>query len=216
MKKILFTTVALTGLVIQSFGQGEVIFVAGSSAATRVYVSSNGVASTDQSAGVAAGALAPANSTSPFMYALFSALPTVTTVTGNPWTDPAWSFSNNYGTNTAAGRLTGMGPYAATGSGGVVINGFAVGATASLLVIGWDVAHGGSTLASFEAAYGNGSIYTGLYGRAGVGNILLGNGSTTPDSLLFGTTAGQLGGFTMAGVVPEPATFALAGLGAAA
>ena len=82
-----------------------------------------------------------------------------------------------------------------------------------LVVIGWDVAHGGSTLASFISASAGG--FGGFYGRSAIGNILLGNGSTPPDTFLFGSTSGQITGFTLA-AVPEPASFALAGLGMAA
>jgi hypothetical protein len=152
------------------------------------------------------------------MFALYSANSSVSTIVGNPWTDPNWSFTSNLGTNTAAGRMTASGPYSATGSGGVVVPGIAVGANASLVLIGWDVAHGGSTVQSFITAFNAGTAGL-LYGRSAIGNIVLGNGSTPPDSNLFGTTAGQVGGFSMGtigAVIPEPATFALAGLGAAA
>jgi hypothetical protein len=216
MKKLLFTTAALTGLVLQSFGQGEVLFNNTATAATKVYVTTNGTSSTDQSAGIAGGALAPGNSSMKLMFALFSAANGVSSVVGNPWTDPNWSFSNQYATNTqTAGRLTAVGPFSATASGGVVVPGSTIGQNSSLLVIGWDVASGGSTLASFINKFADGGLY---YGRSGIGSIVMGNGSTPPDTTLFGTTAGQLGGFSIGFIppVPEPATFALAGLGAAA
>jgi len=213
MKKTVLLTAALVSMAVNSFGQGELFFANTAAAATKIYINTNGVRSSDQSAGIAGGALTPANSTQAFEFALFIA-PQGTALAGLPWVDAGWTFSGAYATNTqTAGRIAAAGPFGA-GGGVAMPVGFLSGSTYSLVVVGWDVLHGGSTLSSFTTAY-NASAPGLFVGQSTIGNIQLGNGSTPPDSFLFGTSAGNIGGFTLA-AVPEPATFALAGLGMAA
>jgi len=208
MKKTLILIAALVGVVASSYGQGEVFYNNTATASTKIWT--NSTPSTGQN--TVGGGLMAANSVQAFTFALFVAPSTVSSVSGLVWNDPNWTFSTDYATNTILGRLAASAPLA---DGGVAMpNGFAVGSTASLLVIGWNTSIGGSTLSSFETAYGDGAAGL-LYGASGVGSILLGNGSTPPNSTVFGTGVGQLTGFTLA-PIPEPTVFAISGLSAAA
>jgi hypothetical protein len=133
-----------------------------------------------------------------YMFALFSAPTTVTTVEGGtPWTDANWAFTGNYATNAVPfGRI--IGNYNPDNS--VTIPGYAPGSSASLVVIGWNTAVGGSTLTSFETAWNQHAA--GLYyGCSSVANIQLGNGDSIPDVTIFGASTGQIEGFVMAPVV---------------
>jgi len=211
MKKTLIVITAVLGMVASSFGQGEVIFANSATASTKIWT--NSAASTGQN--TAGGRLMPANSIQQYSFALFAAPSTVSSVSGLVWTDSNWTSTGVMATNTQTiGRVAGV---VLQPDGAVALpSGYSVGSTYSLMVIGWNTAIGGSTLASFENAYGSGTA--GLYyGASSVASILLGNGGTTPNSTLFGTGVGQISGFTIAPVsVPEPTVFAISGLSAAA
>jgi hypothetical protein len=87
-------------------------------------------------------------------------------------------------------------------------NGFASGSTYAFQVKGWSATGG---YGSYDAALqGN---PTGYFGVSGIGSVTLGVGPT-PAGGVWGTGAGQIGGFVLT-PVPEPSTIALAGLGAA-
>lgn len=212
MKKILIATVAMLGVASYSFGQGEVLFSAGSLATTRIW--SNTLSTVNgQSDGQLNGG--PINQALGFWtFALYYAPSTVTNVVGHtPWLDPSWQFSGVYGTNTGVlGRMAGLTPGNANNA--AVIPGYAAGETASLFVIAWNTAVGGVTVSEFASAFqsAGSSLW---FGYSKIGQPQLGNGAAVPDIGLFGAGAGQISGFTIA-PIPEPTTFALAGLGAAA
>ena len=125
-----------------------------------------------------------------------------------------FTFASVYGTNlvnTSGGRFT--------GGNGVAVTGWAPGATMFYEIAAWASA-GGTT---FNPAWvqANGSPATsGLPSLFGVSAIASGSAGGGPNALpplpLFGGASGLTSGFTLTGVVPEPTSMALAGLGAAA
>jgi hypothetical protein len=143
----------------------------------------------------------------------------------------AWSFVS-YGTNqTAAGRFSG-----GVGTGGSPsIPGQAIGTQVNVLFRGWsanlgvpssirDSAYLWNYVAS-EVAFSSANYpdfpltdplgHKAFYGESDIATVILGGGAL-PIYTPFGTGPGQITGFTLYDVVPEPATSALAVLGAAA
>jgi len=135
---------------------------------------------------------------------------------GNPWTailgDTAYSFATNsnvgqliQGTTTAAG---GMGGLTTLISNQPVLGTSSAGGTINVVIVAW-LASGGSTpwaAAAANAAVGWSKPFAYVYQSS----------STAPTA--WGTQVGGSGGTYPFGIspVPEPASFALAGLGAAA
>ena len=223
MKKILVTTIAVLGFVGYSFGQGEVTFGNGAPA-TRIWTNNvvNGSQNQLTSAVVGQGTNTPSagqiaglnNGTGhEYTFALFVASALGAPLNGNVWTDPGWAFTGAYATNSlvsTGGRLFGQ----QNADGSVTVPGHLGGTSASLVVIGWNTSAGGTTLAEFISAWNSGGAGL-VYGFSSVATKVLGDGSAIPSTSLFGTTTGLIPGFVMS-PVPEPTTFALAGLGAAA
>jgi len=228
MKKLL-TLTALLGAASLSFGQGTVNFANGVAAAT--HMSTNSAVG-----GAAAGQTAGAAGT--YYYALFIADSTVTsagTATASGALDPTrtagwgqaiWAAGNPanlsggiYGTNTTVlGRFNGN-----PDSTDAWITGRATGTSASFLVVGWSSNIAGPDWATAKAYIdgvidtGGGSIANAFYGASGVATTVQLGGGTTSPGFIFGANPGQVNGFTLGlQAVPEPGTFALAGLGAAA
>lgn len=105
-------------------------------------------------------------------------------------------------TGTAAGWFNG---------GTTVLNGIAGGATAWLQVYAWDTTlHGTTTGATLAQAMASG--IPDVYGSSGVFSVVSGNPTASPPT----TPAVMVGMNSFSLIVPEPSTFALAGLGAAA
>jgi len=212
MKKLLTLTVLL-GAATLSFGQGTVNFANVST--TRV--STNAVPS-----GPATG-LTSSATVHQYYYALYVAPSSQNTADASL---AGWTFSGNIGTNTTlVGRLNGN--YNTDSS--VSVPGFAPSSTADFVVLGWD-SNLGTDVNAVRAFWGSngqggGTLPAGFSGSAtwiglsAVGNdVLMGQlgGSPAPGSL-FGTGPGLIPGWTLnMYVVPEPASFALMGLGGAA
>jgi hypothetical protein len=204
MKKLL-TIAAMIGATAWSFGQGQVTFNNSGVA----LVSTNSIRG-----GPATGVTSPA--LGGFVYALFAANSTVTTATGV--TDANWTFLGVYATNSAAatgGRFVGGQPILPTP--------YASGTTLNWLVRGWSSNIAGQDWAAVRTFMTEAEV-TGLgtqpwqfYGQSGIATIQTG-GDPLPSATLFGTTPGStIQGFTLNVLnIPEPGTFALAGLGAAA
>jgi len=206
MKKLL-TVAALIGAMSYSFGQGYVNF--NNTTASRA--SANGVLMT--------AAAVPS-----WYYALLVAPSTQGTV------DPSltgWTFAA-LGTNTAlAGRMAGN---TTADNGGVAIAGLTGTSTADFVVVAWSANLGsdwatifaGKPLALADNNHTGtafwGSATSGWYGISTVGNNVLLAPSGGPYNSVWGTSASGLiqGVNVNYYVVPEPTTFALAGLGAAA
>jgi len=200
MKKLL-TIAALIGATSMSFGQGNFSFA--NTGTTQV--STNTVHN-----GPGTGGTSPVFGS--YYYGVFIAGSTVTNTTGV--SDASWAFSGVYGSNSAAasgGRFN---------MGVQTISGFIAGTTVSLLVRGWssDLGQNWSSVLNW---YNNGSptTTTEWFGTSAVAtSVTLGGGAIGTPSI-FGNNPGQIStGFLLNRIdpVPEPSTFALAGLGAAA
>jgi hypothetical protein len=151
-----------------------------------------------------------------FIYALFGAPSSVTSVSGVM--DPNWTFTGAYATNASSstgGRLSGGQP--------VLPSPYATGTTFNFLVRGWSVEIDGMDWPNVQAFMRNFEVNASaigspgqLFGTSGIATIIVGG---PPGFVLsvFGTTPG----FTIQGFVldqvptPEPSVFALLSLGAA-
>lgn len=208
MKRLL-TIACLMGVASLSFGQGIVNF--GNQSGTRI--STNGTLQVAAPVGT-------------WYYALFRGPSTMNSIdtslnpTASGWTLVA------IGTNTAlAGRLSGN-----TTTEGAIVTPTAP-STDDYAVAGWS-ANIGSDWAAVSAFFGGQSAFSqsshAAGGRAGVdgwfgiggtiGNDIIAQPTAGSINNIFGTAAGLINGFNLNlfPAVPEPSTFALAGLGAAA
>jgi len=205
MKKLL-TLAALIGTASLSFGQGYVGFA--NTSTTRV--STNGTAlNPPQGTGLSA------NVAGSYYFALLVAPSTQNTV-DNSLT--GWTFVGG-GTNTATlGRMNGN---SFTDSSAVQVAGFGTTATADFVVVGWS-ANLGPDFTALKTWWNNGSptpTSTTYFAISAVANDILLAPSGGPYNNVWGpTVSGQIPGMTLIGYnpVPEPTSFALAGLGAAA
>jgi len=199
MKKILLT-LSVVGALSCSYAQGTFNFA--NTAGT--LISANGVTT----AGVAGD----------YIYAVFFAPSTTAAGSGQlggAFTNPA--FQTAGGTNSSvatAGRMASRNGIAET------TGALPSGSTVDFIVRGWSK-NAGATWAEALAYYNNGAPATDMYlGQSVIGNDLVLGGGAIPVNGLFGVNAFQLNaGFSMAlipgGVVPEPSSMALAGIGAA-
>jgi len=218
MKKLL-TLTALLGATALSFGQGSVNFGNGVSAIT--HVSTNATLG-----GAASGGGKIAGSVGSYYFALFVADSTVTSagtagIYGalDPTLTPGWvQVANTYGTNTGVvGRFNGN-----PDSNDVIIAGRATGSSASFIVVGWSSSVAGADWAAaktwIDLAQASGTAPTlGWTGASAVATSVQLGGGLTPIGTIFGSAAGQVAGpLLQVQNVPEPTSFALAGLGAAA
>jgi len=219
--KRLALTLCLSAFAVGAFAQGTINFLNG----TTTFVRTN-----------ASGAGGNANNTSilpnGFYFAVFTAPSTVTSATALDLLSASWTFNGIYGTNTIAttgGRFSGGGNVATT-------TGWAPGNTNSFMVAGWsaNLGHDWAEIRNqLTGATFSGGVWSGpnwqqnaneFFGVSGVGFGAAGGGASgLPAFSLFGSTATAQGtpissGFDLFTVsaVPEPSTFALAGLGAAA
>jgi hypothetical protein len=219
MKK-LAVTLCLSALALGAFAQGTVNFQNG----VGLNISTN---STDLAGGTSGNINA---ATGPYYFALFTASSTVNSMDANLQNlrSAAWSFTI-YGTNTGtAGRMS--------GGAGVTVNGWNPGETNSYIVLGWSANLGNSwaqisTLINGMTRSNNTFLVSGAVGpNSFLGASAVGfgqaGGASGPNTFLpwniYGTSPTAAGtpvpGFSLLNVtnVPEPTTFGLAGLGAAA
>lgn len=135
--------------------------------------------------------------------------------TSSSLTDPNFQIVGTYNTNspTANGALVNRSAVDVGTS-----RGYGPGTTVDFIVRGWS-ANAGTTWAEALAYWNNGNPLTDIYiGQSLIGNDILLGGGAIGNTALFGVGPNQIGGFNMAlvpGVVPEPTSMALAGLGAA-
>jgi hypothetical protein len=203
-----------------AFAQGFVGFANGATTTVRtnsgtVFWNPNGNdgISTGAAGGIAAGQF--------FNYGLFIRPGNVVSTETNVW-DPSagWTYTGTYATNTSAGRFS---------VGSTIVNGWAAGTTMEFIVAGWTMSLGGvdtnSVLNLLNRLNTPGFAFS-TPGAFGVSVASFGAAAAappTPSFPLFGST-GATGsglpiqsGFVLYSVnVPEPTTFAFAGLGAAA
>jgi hypothetical protein len=220
MKKLI-TTLCLGALASAAFAQGTVNFANGGT--TIISTNSVGLGGTAGQADSTAGA---------YNYALFIAPSTVTTIDsslqgllGGPWT-----FTGNTATNGTVAALRGR-----LNGGTPAVPGWGIGQTNSFLVLGWSTSLGSSWGAISNQLSGaslNSGVWSGpnlsptggFLGASGVGFLQAGGSQGTVLFLtppLFGSADTAQGhpvlGFNLFTTnVPEPTSFALAGLGIAA
>jgi len=216
MKKLVLTSIIAAAAVVQTFGQGQVVI--GNGSTSKIWT--NSVAST--TTGV--GAIMPASGSQGYTFALFAyyagASAASSTNSGTavqntdnsttPSLDANWELVG-YGVNGGSGRITDANSFE-------TVNNLSIGTYATLMMIGWNTAVGGSTITSFDTAYAAALAAGGtglLYGYSADGSILLGNGTTPANTSAVGTGAGNIPAFTLGVVqpIPEPGTIAMAALG---
>ena len=226
MKKITLIALAISALTVQqSFGQGQIVFANSATAGSKIYT--NTAASTSQGGTLISGA-------GSYTFALFayytgsaststnSSTTPAASLSTTPWNNGSWELVG-YATNSATvGRIIAEDG----GAGYLAVPNLGSGYYASMEIIGWNTAVGGSTVTSFNTAFNQAlALSTGtasslLFGYSNVGSLLLGNGTLPLNSNVLGGAAGNIGGFTLGTVigtapVPEPSTMALAALGGA-
>jgi len=223
MKKLLTITASL-GLAVAAFGQGQVNFANSSAAASKI--------SQNSALGGALTGLATAGANS-YYYELFIApygtLAAGTAegangATGFQAVDPTSIGFVDTGFEAAstatAGRLAMITAGDSQGYADMtaVNASYGAGDSADLLVVGWS-ANLGTNWTTVKADIDAGNYSAGTpgatwVGESVVGAIVLGGGSTPVSGIPAATTAPGFGLYLVQ--VPEPATFALCGLGAAA
>lgn len=224
MKKLI-ATLGLAAVTSAGFAQGTVLVLNTSTAR----VNTNSIATGGTSGNTAA------STTAFFYYEVLTAPSTVTTVDANlqqllngPWSDTGAAATNTSG----VGRLSGS---TAAPDAAANVNNWGVGVNQSFIVVGWSAGLGSTwaqvaaRLSGASLVAGNGSFYWSggtLVGNEFLGATAIGQAfaapQTGPAPQLWGSapdaqhtpisTATTL--FVVQ--VPEPSTFALAGLGAAA
>jgi hypothetical protein len=206
-------------ITVGAYAQGFVGFANNANTLARTNSSIWSPISNDPNLGVGGSAAGLAQG-GQFNFGLFIRPGNVVTLETNVW-DPSagWIYTGTYATNTSNGRFS---------VGSTVVPGWAPGSTVEFIVAGWSRNLGGVDSASVSNLLTKlfiGETFT-IPGYFGVSAASYGGAAAappTPSFPLFGST-GATGsglpiqsGFTMYSVpVPEPATFALAGLGAAA
>jgi len=226
MKKLV-VTFSLVALATAVYAQGTVDFL--NSTTTRVQTNSVGMGGTAGTTALAANG---------FYYALLTAPSSVTSASGLDLLTPTWTFTGNYGTNTAGsggGRLVGGGLNTTT------LGAWPAGVTNRYVLAGWSANVAGSDWNSVKAQLTGGSFAGGVWtwpnggltahgGFYGISDVTAstafgsagGGTDALPSHPLFGPSPIGSGtpiptGFTLFVIqVPEPSTLALAGLGAAA
>jgi hypothetical protein len=206
MKKLL-GILAITALATSGFAQGTVVFAnSANTGPVKQWTSTSD-----------ATAIAVLKSNG--RVELFAGLPTLTAVANPFFTYSASGVAVNYGSLSAFMTANaGWADIATTpitsltagqfGGGGVTIPGIAAGGSASYFILGWN---GPST--TIDAAMGAGAFV----GESAVFTTATGNPLATPPGTpvnLNTTFTGML--LAPQVVIPEPSTFALAGLGVAA
>lgn len=203
MKKLL-TILAMASVSTLLYAQGTVYILGNEHVSTNnaisIYSGGNGAG------GTASGLMAPPSSGQSYDFALLfasgaSAAPALTAAGLATWQDSGIT-ANNY---LAPGFLDGTG-----GNTGAAANGWAIGATDWVVVVGWS-ANLGSTWSSVENQLTTGWLSAGYFGVSGVGEIASGGGPN-PAAAVFGGTGIPNTGFALY-AVPEPTTIALIGIG---
>jgi len=207
MKKL--TTLAMMGMVscLSSFGQGYLIFNNSSTTAVFDNFTANG-----------SPTKSPANVVDAILYHVgasnsFSGLGTTASGNANTsWSNitgalgAGWKWATLDGTALLSANTRSSGPTIGTFSGGTLaVFGTNPGDTISMYVVGWQLSSGATPDAALAAG--------GALGYSNPINELLGASASPGVSM----NAAGMTAFTVSPtLVPEPATFALAGLGAAA
>jgi hypothetical protein len=211
MKKLAIM-LSLAGMAATSFGQGYVSVAADSS--TLVNTNSSVDISGNPVSGGGSGAIA--KGTGAYQFALltapFTGTSNSTSLNGSGSSLHGWLFTGLQAANSAtfAGRFN-------LGSDVQALNATA-GTMNQWMVVGWSTSIA-STWAAFAPILGAGlQGQTGYYGVSGLGTAAAGAAPPATPTSIYGLGNPIGGPFDLNTIspVPEPATFALAGLGAAA
>ena len=208
MKKIV-TIIALVGaLAASSYGQGLISIA--NSATYPVTARGGDYALTGAPIKANTAATSPTNA---FIFGLFVADAGTAAPVGN--LDPAWQFVGGYAYNSTSTSASAVGRLLTSTA---TVTGYGFGSTVNFIMRGWS-ANLGATWTDVKASLGNANLsipgyYLGTSALA-VNTILGGGAIGTPTA--FGSATTQIPGLVLDYVaVPEPSTFALAGIGAAA
>jgi PEP-CTERM motif-containing protein len=208
MKKLLLTT-ALAVCTLAAYGQGTINFNNATStygSATPSHLITFGPTASLYAAGLANGGLVSSNYASVNLgnlrALLYYGASTQNSIAG--LTAATGAASTFRGSTSAQ-----AGAWIAPNAGALTLVGFDVGATINAAVLVWDSSAYASGAAAY-AAFATGN-WNGLFGHSGIFQYTVPPVGSPPSAYFM---ANQ-GAFTLA-AVPEPSTFALAGLGAAA
>lgn len=207
MKKLLLTTTLAVGALV-AYGQGTINFNNATStygSATPSHLITFAPSAANYNAALAAGANVSSNYASVDLTSLRALLyygaSTQNSIAG---LTAATSAPATFRASTSANAGSWV------GGGIVTMQGFDVGQTVNAAVLVWDSSKYASGAAAYNAfVTGN---WNGLFGTSGIFQYTVPAAGSLPTAYFM---AGQ-SAFTLAAVVPEPSTFALAGLGAAA
>jgi hypothetical protein len=220
MKKLVLTTLAISGLSVAAFAQGVVNWTG---AAGFVVGQTNGTAYssfTPSGSGNPGGTVGNTGGTTAgltYYYELLvssSAVAVPTTVAGlAAWSDTGLGATDGTSSN---GRIT-----QTAGTTASTANNLPAGATENDILVGWS-ANLGTTWASALADLqsDSGWVGTGYFGISALGNIT-GIASPGPGNAVFGTSPGQIAAQSPTQLelnqlaVPEPTSIALAAIGGA-
>jgi len=215
MKKLIASTIAgasLIAMAVSSYAQGEFQFQNNTGASPVVY------GATTAGLGFTPGARVFGATGGTWEYGVYLGAAGSTSFSQLTLFDTSLSLASANSGSALAGLISG-GAVGVTGSsagtpvtgvgnvpGGITLQ---AGTTYVIEVAAWTHADG----ASLAAALNSGDP-AAMVGSSGLGSVTA-TTTPTPIAQLFGTGAGQLGGFSV-NTVPEPTTIALGGLGAAA
>jgi len=215
MKKLIASTVAgvsLLALTATSYAQGEFQFQNNTSASAVTY------GPTTQALGFTPGTRVFGAVGGTWEYGVYLGAAGSTSFSQLTLFDTTLSLASANSASALAGLISG-GAVGVTGSsagtpvtgngnvaGGITLQ---AGTTYVVEVAAWTHADGGSLAAALAS-----NDPSAMVGSSGLGSVTA-TTTPTPIAQLFGTSAGQLGGFSV-NTVPEPTTIALGGLGAAA
>jgi len=209
MKKLL-TIAALVGVTSLSYGQGYVAFA--NSSGSRFSTNAPGSSPGSNFVTVAAGTIG-----GQFYFELFASTTASTISSTSDPTLNGWTAVHIATNITQGGRINGN--YEDSTGGAAQIPGFAAGSTANFAVVGWSSSIG-TSWAEAQAWWANGAHSGSAQGYFGI-NTTVASGVPLatfggPYNSLFGTGPGIINGWGLSAFIPEPSSFALAGLSAAA
>jgi len=196
MKKYL-VTLAITALATSAFAQGTITFANNSTGLVKQWTSASDTTpiSVAKSGGFVELLAAPKGSS-------LDPLSNYSTMDAFLAANTSWAVVGTTAIFPVAGQFNG---------GGKTILNIGAGADASYFLVGWT-----GTSATYDAAYTAWQGGNAMLGVSSVFTTATGNPNATPVPGSPVSLAGSFTGMLLTAPIPEPSTFALAGLGAAA